>query len=104
MRIVQFVPGTGNFYCGMCIRDHALARSLRRLGHDVVTAPLYLPLVVEEAADMGSQPLFFGGVNVFLQQKSRFFCAAPRWLDRWLDHWLGGQVLHWMGVNYDRQD
>ncbi|MCY2930371.1 MAG: glycosyltransferase family 4 protein [Planctomycetota bacterium] len=33
--------------------------------------------------------VFFGGVNVFLQQKSAFFRRGPRWLDRLLDAgWL----------------
>jgi glycosyltransferase involved in cell wall biosynthesis len=87
LRIIQIVPGTGNFHCGTCLREHALARGLRRLGQDVLMAPLYLPLVLEREADGegDGRAIFFGGVNIFLQQKSKLFDHTPRWLDRWLD-------------------
>jgi hypothetical protein len=42
MRIVQICPGSGDaFYCENCLRDAALVRALRTLGHDVVMVPLY---------------------------------------------------------------
>ena len=40
MRIVQLTPGTGNFYCGNCLRDNALTGSLREMGHDVLLVPM----------------------------------------------------------------
>lgn len=86
MRIVQLTPGTGNFYCGSCLRDHALAKALRALGHEIIIVPLYLPMVVEEedpAQPVG--PLFLGGINMYLQLKSAFFRRTPRWLDRFFD-------------------
>lgn len=97
MRILQIIPGTGNFYCGTCLRDHALARGLRRIGHDVMIAPLYLPLVLEVSDDTDNQPMFFGGLNVYFQQKFAICRHTPRWMDRWLDaplllRWLGGKA------------
>ena len=84
MRILQITPGTGNFHCGSCERDVALVHELRRRGHDVACMPLYLPFVVD-ALDPSDTPLFFGGVNVYLQQHSGIFRRTPRWLDGLLD-------------------
>ncbi len=99
MRIVQLIPGTGNFYCGQCLRDHALARALRAQGHEVVLAPMYLPLVLESDPDGDSEPLFFGGINVYLQQKLALFGRTPRWLDRCLDaRWLLRWAANRMGM------
>jgi glycosyltransferase involved in cell wall biosynthesis len=84
MRIVQLTPGTGSFYCGTCIRDNALVAALRRLGHDAVLAPLYLPPSLDEESTAGQQ-VFYGGVKVYLQQKLPFLRRLPRWLDAMLD-------------------
>jgi glycosyltransferase involved in cell wall biosynthesis len=94
MRVVQITPGSGdNFYCENCLRDAALIRAMRDLGHDVVIVPMYLPL--QEAADgrASTAPIFFGGVNVYLQQKSAFFRKTPRWLDRLFD---APALLRWV--------
>ncbi|MHC4703238.1 MAG: glycosyltransferase family 4 protein [Planctomycetota bacterium] len=99
MRIVQLTPGTGDtFYCDNCLRDVALARALRKHGHDVLMIPMYLP--VQFGADdlVGDVPIFFGGVNVYLQQKSGFFRKTPRWIDRLLDR---PGLLRWVGRRSD---
>ncbi len=85
MRVVQLSAGTGNFYCGTCLRDNALVAELRRQGHDALLVPLYLPLVLDEAPASEDAPLFYGGVNVYLQQKSALFRRSPRGLDLLLD-------------------
>ena len=85
MRIVQLTPGTGNFYCGTCLRDNALVAALRKQGHDAVLLPMYLPHFVDEESMAEDAPLFFGGINVYLQQKSALFRATPAWLDHLLD-------------------
>lgn len=85
MRIIQITPGTGNFYCGACQRDHALVTTLRAMGHDVMLVPLYLPIVTDEPRGLATEPIFFGGINVFLQQKSALFRNTPRWLDKLWD-------------------
>lgn len=85
MRLVHLTAGTGSFFCGTCLRDHALVKALRRLGHDALMVPLYLPLVLDDYGSRGESPLFFGGINVYLQQKSAFFRHTPQWLDKLLD-------------------
>ncbi|MDF1666529.1 MAG: glycosyltransferase family 4 protein, partial [Planctomycetota bacterium] len=85
MRILQLTPGTGSFHCGSCLRDHALIKALRDLGHDAQMIPLYLPHVVDATDGTKDQPVFFGGINAYLQQKSAFFRKTPRWLDKLFD-------------------
>jgi len=86
MKVVHLVPGSGGtFYCQNCVRDSALVRALRRQGHDVMMVPLYLPLLTEGQAISEGVPVFFGGVNVYLQQQFGLFRKTPRWLDRLFD-------------------
>jgi glycosyltransferase involved in cell wall biosynthesis len=95
MRIVQICPGSGdNFYCENCLRDAALVKAVRTLGHDVIMVPLYLPLQADKVEPVSNAPLFFGGVNVYLQQKLSLFRKTPRWIDRWFD---SRRLLEWAG-------
>ncbi|HEY3285331.1 MAG TPA: glycosyltransferase family 4 protein [Armatimonadota bacterium] len=84
MRIAHLTPGTGGFYCGTCLRDNALVKELRALGHDALMVPMYLPPTLDEEAAPGA-PLFYGGVNVYLQQKLAPFRRTPRWVDSLFD-------------------
>jgi glycosyltransferase involved in cell wall biosynthesis len=85
VRVLQLTAGTGRFFCGTCLRDNTLVLSLRRLGHDVTMVPLYLPMHVGPVDASGGAPVYFGGINTYLQQFSGFFRSLPRWLDRALD-------------------
>ncbi len=80
MNLVQITPGAGGMYCGNCFRDNALVGELRRQGHHAVMVPLYLPLTLDETDQSRGTPIFYGGVSVYLEQKSAFFRQAPRWL------------------------
>lgn len=90
MKIVLVVPGSGGrFYCENCLRDAALVRSLRGKGHDVVVAPLYLPLYSDGPLMSGDAPVFFGGINTYLQQQMAWEKWAPAWLKRVMDsEWM----------------
>ena len=86
MKIVQITPGSGdNFYCENCLRDAALVKAMHKLGQDVILLPMYLPLQVDYKEIPRKAPLFFGGINVYLQQKLSFFRKTPRWLDSLFD-------------------
>ena len=86
MKIVQLIPGSGNaFYCENCLRDGSLFRALRKQGHDVDRVPLYLPIASNEFDHDSDEAVFFGGINVYLQQKSALFRRTPRWIDRIFD-------------------
>jgi glycosyltransferase involved in cell wall biosynthesis len=94
MKIVQITPGSGDsFYCENCLRDQAFVKTLRSQGHDVLMVPLYLPLQNESPETLTNAPIFFGGVNVYLQQKLGVFRKTPRWLDRPFDNLI---LLSWV--------
>ena len=84
MNIILLTPGAAGMYCGGCMRDNALTAALRRLGHDALQIPLYTPLTTDEA-DNSIDRVFFGGVNVYLQQKSKLLNHLPKWLDKKID-------------------
>jgi glycosyltransferase involved in cell wall biosynthesis len=44
-----------------------------------------LPLFADEDGLQDDTPVFFGGINVYLQQKCALFRHTPRWFDRILD-------------------
>lgn len=94
MKIIQITPGSGdNFYCENCLRDLEMVKALRSQGHDVLMVPLYLPLQIKKDEGVANAPIFFGGVNVYLQQKLAMFQKTPRWLDKWLD---SKRLLKWV--------
>jgi glycosyltransferase involved in cell wall biosynthesis len=79
-------------YCGNCFRDNALVSALRRMGHQTLMVPLYLPLTLDESDQSAGVPIFFGGVNVYLDHKLPFYRRLPGWMRRWLD---APSVLRW---------
>ena len=62
MKIILLTPGTGSYYCGVCMRDNALAKELIRQGHDAIMLPMYLPLTLDEAPVSSDAPIFYGGI------------------------------------------
>jgi glycosyltransferase involved in cell wall biosynthesis len=92
MNIVQITPGAGGMYCGNCFRDNALVAALRKLGHSTLMVPLYLPMTLEEEDQSAGTPIFFSGVNVYLEQKSALFRHAPDWLHHLLE---SPKLLKW---------
>jgi glycosyltransferase involved in cell wall biosynthesis len=81
MKITYIVPGFGGtFYCGNCLRDSAFSKSLKALGHDSITLPLYLPHSIEEFAHQTDIPVFYGAVNIYLKQNFKMFRNMPSWL------------------------
>ncbi len=85
MRILHLTPGTGNFHCGSCLRDHALIKALRMRGHDALMAPLYLPLVTDREFGTQELPVQIGGISLFLQQKFTWFHMLPRFIHNWIN-------------------
>ena len=84
-------------YCGNCFRDNSLVRALRQMGHETLMVPLYLPMTLEDADQSAGTPIFFSGVNVYLEQFSPLFRRMPGWLhrlftSRWLLKWAAGRA------------
>lgn len=69
------------------MRDNALAIELHKAGEDVAILPMYLPLMLDEEPLEGLKetPIFFGGINMYLQQKMALFRKTPAFVDRLLN-------------------
>lgn len=97
MNIVQLTPGAGKMYCGNCFRDNAMVKELRRMGHETLMMPLYLPLTLEDEDATEDTPIFYNGIKVYLEQKSPVFRRAPKFVHelvgarRFLD-WASGKA------------
>lgn len=92
MKIVYLAAGAAGMYCGSCLHDNTLAAALSKLGEDVLLVPTYTPLRTDEDSVSDSH-LFFGGVNVFLQQHSSVFRHTPWFLDALLDN---PSMIQWL--------
>ena len=73
------------------MHDNTLAATLSKMGVDVQLIPTYTPIRTDEA-DVSADHVFFGGINVYLQQRVPLLCHLPSFLDRWLDH---PAVIRW---------
>jgi glycosyltransferase involved in cell wall biosynthesis len=80
MRIAYIASGAGNMYCGSCIHDNTLAAALIKLQHQVALVPLYTPMRTDEES-VSIDHVFYGGINVYLQQKSSLFRHTPSSVD-----------------------
>ncbi len=92
MKVTFLTAGTGSYHCGACMRDNTLVSALHRGGHEVSLLPMYLPMQLDEESlpQAEKNPIFFGGINVYLQQKFALFRHTPRWLDKLFN---GGRLL-----------
>ena len=84
MKIAYIAAGAAGMYCGTCIHDNTLVASMQKKGHDVALIPTYTPLRTDEE-NVSLNRVFYGGVNVYLQQKLALFRYTPWFLDRFLD-------------------
>lgn len=98
MKIVHIIPGVaGAFYCQNCMRDREFVMELKARGHDVVMAPMYLP-VFSEGEDIASDvPVFYGAVGVYLGQYLPWFAKLPSFVRRSIDSrrllkWVAGKA------------
>jgi len=99
MKIIQITPGTANtFYCDNCLRDISLVRALHNQGHEVLMMPMYLPVSLGDEQGVSDTPMFFGGINVYLQQRWGIFRRTPRWIDWLFDR---PRLLNWLGRKSD---
>ena len=84
MKIAYLLPGSGgSFYCGNCTRDKFLTQSLKRAGNDILMIPMYLPLTIDDCE--ADSPIFYGAVNIYLEQISPIFKYLPQWAKKLLD-------------------
>ncbi len=84
MKIAYITAGAGGMYCGSCLHDNTLAAALLSLGHEAVLVPTYTPIHTDEP-DVSQPRIFFGGINVYLQEKFSLFRHTPALFDRLFD-------------------
>jgi glycosyltransferase involved in cell wall biosynthesis len=92
MRIAYITAGAAGMYCGSCMRDNTLVAALQKQGHDAILVPTYTPITTDEP-DVSQKRVFFGGINVYLQQKSSLFRHTPWLFDRLFD---APRLLRWV--------
>jgi glycosyltransferase involved in cell wall biosynthesis len=92
MKIAYITAGAAGMYCGSCMKDNTLASALTRMGHEALLIPTYTPIRTDEE-DVSQGRVFFGGINVFLQQKTGLFRHTPWLFDRLLDF---PRLLRWV--------
>jgi glycosyltransferase involved in cell wall biosynthesis len=85
MRIAYIAAGAAGMYCGTCLHDNTLAGALQRRGHDVALIPTYTPLKTDTDS-IAIDRIFFGALNVYLQQKAGVFRHTPAAFDKLLDN------------------
>jgi len=70
------------------MHDNSLARALIGIGWDIQLIPTYTPIRTDEDSVTIDQ-VYFGGINLYLQQKIPLFRHVPQVLDRMFDNpWL----------------
>jgi hypothetical protein len=84
MKIAYITAGAAGMFCGSCMHDNTLVAALTGLGHDALLIPTYTPIRTDEP-DVSQKRVFFGGINVYLQQKLAVFRHTPWAMDRLLD-------------------
>jgi len=84
MHLAIITAGGAGMFCGSCMHDNTWARALHSAGVEVSLIPLYTPIRVDEE-NQTSAPIFFGGINTYLNDRSSIWRHLPRFMTRWLD-------------------
>lgn len=84
MHLAIITAGGAGMFCGSCMHDNTWARALHQAGIEVSLIPLYTPIRVDEE-NQTSSPIFYGGINTYLNDHYPLWRMIPRFLTRWLD-------------------
>ncbi len=103
MKIAYLTAGAAGMYCGSCLHDNNLARTLIGRGVDITLIPCYTPIRTDEV-DVSQDKIFLTGINVYLQQKFAFFRHTPRFFDKIFE---SRRLLKWiskLAISTDARD
>ena len=103
MKIAYIAAGAAGMYCGSCIHDNALVTAMQQFGSDIILVPTYTPLRTDETT-ISFKRVFYGGINVYLQQKAALFRHTPNAFDRLLDRPVLLNALSRFSGSTDAQD
>src|SRR5690606_32775452 len=84
MHIAFVTAGGAGMFCGSCMHDNTWAAALRAAGEEVSLIPTYTPLTLDEV-DLSERRVFLGGINVYLQHRSRIWRRLPAAITRLVD-------------------
>ena len=100
MRVAIVTAGGAGMFCGSCMHDNAWARAMSEAGTEVTLIPLYTPIRLDDS-DHTSTRIYYGGINVYLDQHLPGWSRLPRGLTHWLDApWLLDWAVRW-GISND---
>lgn len=86
--LAYITSGAAGMFCGSCMHDNTLARALSQMGVDTQLIPTYTPIRTDEE-NVSIDRVFFGGVNVFLEQTVPMYRFLPSFVGRVFDQpWL----------------
>lgn len=77
MKVVYLTAGAAGMFCGSCMHDNALARSMAEIDVDCILQPVYTPIRTDEASVAGGK-VFLGGIHVYLLQQMPWLRFLPR--------------------------
>lgn len=100
MHIAIITAGGAGMFCGSCMHDNTWARALMDAGTEVSLIPTYTPIRVDEQ-DVSERKVFLGGLNVYMEHKSRLWRKLPRVLTRPLDHPAVLRMLSRLSISND---
>lgn len=84
MHVAIVTAGGAGMFCGSCMHDNTWAKALRAAGDEVTLIPTYTPLRLDEA-DQSEHRVFLGGINVYLEHRSRLWRRLPAGARRLVD-------------------
>ena len=84
MKVVYLTAGAAGMFCGSCMHDNAMARSLRQKGVDCLLQPVYTPIRTDDE-NVADDRVFLGGIHVYLLQRMPWLKYLPRPIRRWVD-------------------
>ncbi len=103
VHIAIITAGGAGMFCGSCMHDNTWARALMDAGAEVSLIPTYTPIRVDER-DVSDQRVFMGGVNIYMEHRSRLWRRLPRLLTRPLDHPTVLRLLSKLSISNDAAD
>ncbi len=84
LHIAIITSGGAGMFCGACMHDNTWTKAIINLGAEATLIPTYTPIRVDEQNMTGS-PVFLGGINIYLNFRSRIWRSLPRFFKHWLD-------------------
>jgi len=84
LHVAIITSGGAGMFCGACMHDNTWTRAMIDQGAEATLIPTYTPIRVDEQSMAGSQ-IFLGGINVYLNYRSRLWRRLPRFMKHWLD-------------------